>query len=331
MQKKTPNVLFSHCFIHREALASKTLPCGLQNVLKVTIKIVNFVKSSTLHTNLIKRLCKDMGSEHINLLYYTKVQWLSKGNFLSRVYELRDELKICLNVVKPELAVYFSDSKFIACLAYLVDIFDSLNTLNVKMQGKEKNITHFVDLINGFIEKLSNWRRNVKKGNFAMFTGLADISHLDDELKTNVAQHLEKLECEFRSYFPELSRDDQSLARNPFRLSSEKVEDKLQDQFIDMKNDSCTQDVFEAFPVMDFWLRMASSYPEISKTALKKLPFGSTWPCESAFLTLLNVKTKQRNRLEVEQDIRCALWSSEPRIKNLVAKVQSHPPHRKNK
>ena len=168
----------------------------------------------------------------------------------------------------------------------------------------------------------------MQKGNFAMFTSLADISHLNDELKVNVAQHLEKLECEFISYFSELSRDDLSLARNPFRLSSKKVEDGLQDQFIDMKNDSSSQDVFEAFPVTDFWLRMASSYPEISKNALKKLlPFSSTWLCESAFSTHLNVKTKQRNRLEVEQDIRCALSSTEPRIKNLVAKVQSHLSH----
>ena len=128
VQKKTPNVLFTHCFIHWKALASKTLPCGLQDVLKVTIEIVNFVKSSALHTLLFRNLCKDMGSEHTNLLYHTKVRWLSKGNVLSGVFELRDELKIFLNVVKPELAVHFSDSKFIACLAYLVDIFHSLNT-----------------------------------------------------------------------------------------------------------------------------------------------------------------------------------------------------------
>ena len=89
-----------------------------------------------------------------------------------------------------------------------------------------------------------------------------------------------------------------------------------------MKNDCSSQNVFEAFPVTYFWLRMASSYPEISKTALKKLlPFSSPWLCKSAFSTLLNVKTKQRNRLEVEQDIRCALLTTEPRIKNLVAKV----------
>ena len=95
-----------------------------------------------------------------------------------------------------------------------------------------------------------------------------------------------------------------------------------------MKNDSSRQDMFEAFPVTDFWLRMASSYPETSKTALKKLlPFSSTWLCKSAFSTLLNVKTKQRNRLEVEQDVRCAISSTESRVKNFVAKVQSHLSH----
>ena len=91
VQKKTSNVLFTHCFIHREAFASKTLPFGLQDVLKVTIKIV---KSSALHTRLFRQLCEDMGSELINLSYYTKVRWLSKGNVLFRVFELRDELKI---------------------------------------------------------------------------------------------------------------------------------------------------------------------------------------------------------------------------------------------
>ena len=100
-----------------------------------------------------------------------------------------------------------------------------------------------------------------------MFSNLADNFYLDDELKTNVAQHLEKLECEFKTYFPKISRDDLSLARNPFRPFSEKVKDELQDQLIDMKNDSSCQDVFEAFPVTNFRLRTAFFYPQISKTA----------------------------------------------------------------
>ena len=74
---------------------------------------------------------------------------------------------------------------------------------------RKKKILFTVDLINAFVEKLSNWRRQVQKGYCAMFSSLADISNLDDELKTNVAQHLKKLKCEFKSYFPE-------LAINPF-------------------------------------------------------------------------------------------------------------------
>ena len=72
------------------------------------------------------------------------------------------------------------------------------------MQGKEKYYS-LCGLINGFVEKLSNWRRKVLKGNFAMFTSLADISYLKDELKINVAQHLEKLECEFTSNLAEMT------------------------------------------------------------------------------------------------------------------------------
>ena len=117
MQSKATGVIFTNCFIHWEALASKILPHGLQDVLNVTIKIVNFVKSSSLHTCLFRKLCKDMESEHKNLLYYTKVWWLSKGNVLSRVFELCNELKIYLNDTKPELAFQFTNAKFIASLA----------------------------------------------------------------------------------------------------------------------------------------------------------------------------------------------------------------------
>ena len=79
-QSKAIGVIFTHCFIHRKALATKTLP-RLQDVLNVTIKIVNFVKSSSLHTRLFRKLCKDMESEHKNLLYYTKFGGYLKESF----------------------------------------------------------------------------------------------------------------------------------------------------------------------------------------------------------------------------------------------------------
>ena len=84
--------------IHRYALASKTLPVHLQDVLSSVIKIVNFVKGSALQTRLFRRLCKEMGSEHETLLFYTQVRWLSKGNVLRRVFEMREEIQLFLEI-----------------------------------------------------------------------------------------------------------------------------------------------------------------------------------------------------------------------------------------
>ena len=328
VKNKAPNVVTTHCFIHHEALALKTLPDGLNCAFNVVVKSVNFIKNSALNTRLFRKLCEDLNSEHKQLLYYTKVRWLSRGNLVARVFELRDEIKIFLGTAKPELAVHFENVKFLSRLAYLVDIFEALNQLNLKMQGEGKDIIQFVDFTKAFVEKLGNWRRKVANGNFDMFHTFACISDVDDEIRDEVADHLGTLQTEFKSYFPELSRDAFTLVRNPFRVNIEQVDDELQDELIDLKNDSGCRDLFEDVPVTEFWIQVSSSYPQISKNCLMKLlPFTTMWLCESAFSSLLNIKSKPRNRLDVAADIRCALSSTAPRIKSLVDKLQQQPSH----
>ena len=328
VKNKAPTVVTTHCFIHREALASKTLPDGLKCAFDVVVKSVNYIKNSALNTRLFRNLCEDLNSEHKQLLYYTKVRWLSRGNLVARVFELRDEIKIFLGTAKPELAVHFENVKFLSRLAYLVDIFEALNQLNLKMQGKGKDIIQFVGLTKAFVEKLGNWRRKVASGNLDMFHTFACISDVDDEIRDEVADHLGTLQTEFKSYFPELSRDAFTLVRNPFRVDIEQVDDELQDELIDLRNDSGCRDLFEDVPVTEFWIQVSSSYPQISKNCLMKLlPFTTTWLCESAFSSLLNIKSKPRNRLDVAADIRCALSSTAPRIKSLVDKLQQQPSH----
>lgn len=58
--------------IHREALASKTIPKNLHENLVLTIKIVNYVKGSALNTRLFRELCKDMDAGHTALLLETR-------------------------------------------------------------------------------------------------------------------------------------------------------------------------------------------------------------------------------------------------------------------
>lgn len=69
-----PNVTWIHCFLHRQALASKVLPSDLNDVLKEVIKVVNSIKGKALQTRLFRIICEDMGSLHQNLLYHTEVK-----------------------------------------------------------------------------------------------------------------------------------------------------------------------------------------------------------------------------------------------------------------
>ena len=79
----------THCFIHRYALASKTLPIALQKVSDSAIRIVNFIKAGSLNTRQFKGLYKDMNSIHETLLLHTAVRSLSKVNLANRVFEMK--------------------------------------------------------------------------------------------------------------------------------------------------------------------------------------------------------------------------------------------------
>ena len=52
LKQKNPKVVTLHYIIHREALASRTMPQPLKEALDRAIRLVNFVKVSALNTQL---------------------------------------------------------------------------------------------------------------------------------------------------------------------------------------------------------------------------------------------------------------------------------------
>ena len=94
VQEKNPNVVVTHCFLHRKALVTKTLPTELVSLLDNVVSMVIYNKTRPLKSRLFAILCEEMGAEHKALLLHTEVRWLSRGKVLAPVYELREELKI---------------------------------------------------------------------------------------------------------------------------------------------------------------------------------------------------------------------------------------------
>ena len=79
-----------------------------------------------------------MGSDHQNILFHSEVRWLSGGEVLKRLYELREEVELFLTDKKSDLSHYFQHNKWLARLAYLSDIFSYINELYLKLQGPDK-------------------------------------------------------------------------------------------------------------------------------------------------------------------------------------------------
>ena len=102
----------------------------------------------------------------------------------------------------------------------------------------------------------------------------------------------------------------------------------VQEQFIDLVNDGDAKFVFREMCCSDFWIQMAEPYPAVAKKALKLLiPFPTTYECEKAFSTLVTIKTKSRNRMDVTHDMRVALANTLPNIEELLEDKQGHPSH----
>ena len=167
---------------------------------------MNFVKAGSLNIHQFKELCKDMNTMHEVLLFHTAAHWLSKGNILNCVFEMKDEIKLFLEFKNKEFLSYFTDNNWITSLAYLADIFEKLNILTLKLQEKNTNIIQLCDNLKVFVEKLQNWRQKVVDGNIAMLDRLSSYK-IDEQLKTLMIEHVQSMEHEFQHYFSELKEE----------------------------------------------------------------------------------------------------------------------------
>uniref|UniRef100_A0A8C3WE45 SCAN domain containing 3 n=1 Tax=Catagonus wagneri TaxID=51154 RepID=A0A8C3WE45_9CETA len=339
IKELAPECKITHCFIHRESLVMKKISVELNSVLTDIVKIVNYVKSNALNSRLFSLLCDNMETDHKQLLLHAEIRWLSRGKFLSRMFEIRNELLVFLQSKKPVWSQLFKDVNWTARLAYLSDIFSIFNDLNVCLQGKNATCFSMADKIEGQKQKLEAWKKRVSTDCYDMFHNLTtiinevgndlDIAHL----RKVINEHLTNLLDCFELYFPskEDPRIGNSWIQNPFLSSKDNLNLTiiLQDKLLELATDEGLKMNFEnTASLASFWIKIKNEYPELAEIALKSLLlFPSTYLCENGFSTLSVIKTKHRNSLNIHYPLRVALSSIQPRLDKLTSKKQAHLSH----
>ena len=205
LKKKVPDIIVKHCFLHRYALAAKTMPPNLKHVLSICVQVVNFIRGRPLHHRLFKLFCEEMGSEHQVLLFHTEVRWLSRRKILTRMAELKDEIAIFLREYQSNFGDKFDDEFFILSLSYLADIFSHLNDIDMFMQGMYANHVFCTENIEAFKKKLALWKRRVERrsvGNFPILEENLGDKTISPMVLENIVTHLSHLETIIKNTFP---------------------------------------------------------------------------------------------------------------------------------
>ena len=124
-----------------------------------------------LNHRQFKRLLDYTESEYSDVLYHSKVRWLSRGNVLRRVWNLREEILLFLEMkqIDCEFSREIKKPEWVCGLAFSVDILDKLNELNIKLQGKGVFAHELSVKIASFQVKLGHFSTQLSAHNFVHF------------------------------------------------------------------------------------------------------------------------------------------------------------------
>ena len=252
---------------------------------------------------------------------------------MSQFFQLRETIKLYLQHRNSNLAASLESDEFVQSVAYIADVMHHLNELNLSLQGQQINVVTACEKVKAFKLKLSLWSRRIENGNLANFPSLDEIANnsLLQNVKNEIISHLKILVDSFDGYFSagELNYYQHWII-NPFLFDLTKVsdDDNLKENLIEMKSCQELKLLFDKSKLEDFWCAAMKAFPSLAMEAMTVLiPFSTTYNCESSFSTMMYIKNKYRNRLQLEDDLRVATSKIEPSFERILSMKQQQISH----
>ena len=141
-----------------------------------------------------------MNADHVQLLYFSEIMWLSRGSARNRLVELCHEVEEFPKEKQYPLFGYLSNGSFITVLAYMTDIFIFLNQLNSLLQRKCISVFVICDNMGAFKMKIWPWKNTMKEGSVSMFHSLS-VGMRCEVSVIITTDHMTKLQDQLESTF----------------------------------------------------------------------------------------------------------------------------------
>ncbi len=185
--------------------------------MKVVVSCINFIRANGLKHRQFQAFLAELESAHGDVLYRTEVRWLSRGRALRCFYELLPEINAFL-LTKGKTVPELIDAEWKWDLAFLTDVTEMLNGLNLQLQGKGKLICHMYSHIKAFEVKLALLVGQVQNQDFKSQSLSAEKPVAPFPAEKSV-EALEMLKAEFDVRFRELHvhAKEIRLFQNPWK------------------------------------------------------------------------------------------------------------------
>ncbi|XP_076736205.1 general transcription factor II-I repeat domain-containing protein 2A-like [Maylandia zebra] len=259
------DVIFLHCILHRESLCKSVLQ--LNHVVNPEVKLVNFIRARGLQHRQFIAFLEETDADHQDLLYHSRVRWLSLGKVFQRVWELKEEIGVFLERQgKTEEFPELSNNSWMCDFAFATDVFSHLNELNVKLQGKEHFVHDMHTNVKAFKSKLALFSRQILNTSFTHFPTLGTLKEAGAKVK---------------KYNPETAPEE------------------LQLELIDLQSNPALKEKFSSLKLNDFYASLNdAAFPNLRRKAQMMLAlFGSTFVCEQTFSVMNINKASHRSKL----------------------------------
>ena len=153
-------------------LIAKHLTADLHQSSQIVITTTNTIKKNALNDRMFQQLCHNNDQIYKRLLH-TEVRWPSKGNSLKRFHELFDSIVEFLEEYHSTLVEKVKRVRI--DVAYLADIFEKLNTMNLLLQGNNNtNLIQAHGIVLSFLSKLTIFRQNIARREFGHLPACAN-------------------------------------------------------------------------------------------------------------------------------------------------------------
>ena len=164
-------ILSYHCLIHQQQIFAQKL--NMKHLITDLVMAINFIRSRGLNHREFKAFLDEFGSKHQEVVYFSKVRWLSKAATLKRFQLLLPEIKVFLEEKKQNLD-FLENEEWLNDLSFFVDITKVSAELNLPLQGKEQLCSSMYERITSFTKKLELFIAQLKADKIVHFRSLSE-------------------------------------------------------------------------------------------------------------------------------------------------------------